>query len=389
MPIRHSQRLQALPPYLFAEIDRKKRAARAAGRDIIDFGVGDPDLPTHAFIIDRMQQAIRKPTNHVYPFGGGSAEFRRTIAAFFQKRYGVEIDPQRELVALIGSKEGIGHLPLAVVNPGDTVLVPSPGYPAYVAGTVFAGGVPHVLDLTESGGWLPDLDAIPAEIARQTVLMFLNYPNNPTGATARLDFFARAVAFARQHDILLAQDAAYNEMYLGDERPPSILQVPGAREIALEFHSASKTFNMTGWRIGFAVGNADAIAALSGIKSNFDTGVFAAIQEAACEAYASIDRPELHAMRALYRSRATLLCDGLRKLGFHATPPSATFYVWARVPIGLDSMTVCNRLLDEADVVGVPGGGLGPTGEGYVRFSLGVPAERITAALQRMEKLTW
>lgn len=389
MPIRRSQRLQALPPYLFAEIDRKKRAARAAGRDIIDFGVGDPDLPTHAFIIDRMQQAIHKPANHVYPFGGGSAEFRRTIAAFFRKRYGVEIDPQRELVALIGSKEGIGHLPLAVVNPGDTVLVPSPGYPAYVAGTVFAGGVPHVLDLTAAGGWLPDLDAIPAEIARQAVLMFLNYPNNPTGATASLEFFARAVAFARRHDVLLAQDAAYNEMYLGDDRPPSILQVPGAREIALEFHSASKTFNMTGWRIGFAVGNADAIAALSSIKSNFDTGVFAAIQEAACEAYANIDRPELHAMRALYRSRATLLCDGLRKLGFHATPPSATFYVWARVPAGLDSMTVCNRLLDEADVVGVPGGGLGPTGEGYVRFSLGVPAERITAALQRMERLTW
>ncbi len=389
MPVTRSARLAALPPYLFAEIDRKKRAARAAGHDIIDFGVGDPDQPTHAFIVERMRQAVARPENHPYPLGGGSAQFRRLITAFFHKRYGVELDPQRELLALIGSKEGIGHLPLAVVNPGQTVLVPSPGYPVYRASTIFAGGHPYILELTEAGGWLPDFNAIPPDVARQAVLMFLNYPNNPTGATATLEFCERAVAFARQHDLLLAQDAAYNDLYLSSQPPPSILQVPGARDVAIEFHSASKTFNMTGWRVGFVAGNADAIAALASIKANLDSGVFGAIQEVAGEAYANIDRPELHQMRELYRSRATLLCDGLRPLGFRASPPQATFYIWARVPAGYDSLTACNRLLDEAHVVGVPGVGFGPTGEGYVRFALNVPAERIQTAVQRMAAMKW
>jgi LL-diaminopimelate aminotransferase len=389
MPITKSERLQSLPPYLFAEIDRKKRAARAAGRDIIDFGVGDPDRPTHAFIIERMQQAVKKPENHPYPLGGGTPEFRRRIAAFFQKRYGVELDPTRELLALIGSKEGIGHLPLALVNPGQTVLIPSPGYPVYMAGTIFAGGKPHILELTEAGKWLPDFDAVPAEVARNAVLMFLNYPNNPTGAVATVDFFARAVAFARKHDMLVAHDAAYNDLYLGNTAPPSILQVPGAREVAIEFHSASKTFNMTGWRIGFVAGNADAIAALAAVKANLDSGVFAAVQEATWEAYSNTDRPELHEMRELYRARAKILCEGLSKLGFGVAPPEATFYIWARVPGGRDSMTVCSRLLDEADVVGVPGVGFGPTGEGYVRFALNQPAERIALAVERMRKLKW
>jgi LL-diaminopimelate aminotransferase len=389
MALASSDRLQALPPYLFAEIDRKKRAARAAGRDVIDFGVGDPDQPTPAFILERMERALRKPENHRYPLGGGSPEFRRTIVAFFHQRYGVELDPSREVLALIGSKEGIGHLPLAIVNPGQTVLVPSPGYPVYRAGTIFAGGEPYTLELTESRGWLPDLDAIPTDVARKAVLMFLNYPNNPTGVVADLDFYERAVAFARRHDLLIAQDAAYNDMCLSAQRPPSILQVPGAREVAIEFHSASKTFNMTGWRVGFAAGNAEAIAALASVKANLDSGVFAAVQEAACEAYANIDRPELEQIRELYRQRAELLCDGLRQVGFQAVPPKATFYVWARVPPGYDSMTVCNRLLDEVDVVGVPGIGFGPTGEGYVRFALSVPADRIKVAVQRMGALTW
>jgi LL-diaminopimelate aminotransferase len=389
MPVTQSQRLAALPAYLFAEIDRKKRAARAAGRDIIDFGVGDPDQPTHSFIVERMQQAIRKPENHAYPLGGGSPDFRRSIAAFFHKRYGVKLDPARELLALIGSKEGIGHLPLALVNPGQTVIVPSPGYPVYHAGTVFAGGEPYILALNEAAGWLPDFDAIPADVAGQAVLMFLNYPNNPTGATASVAFYERAVAFARQHDVLLAQDAAYNDLYLGHEPPPSILQIPAAREVAIEFHSASKTFNMTGWRIGFVVGNAAAIAALASIKANLDSGVFGAIQEVAYDAYAHIDRPEVHQMRELYRARAKILCDGLRAIGFQAAPPEATFYIWARVPPGYDSMTVCNRLLDQANVVGVPGAGFGPTGEGYVRFALNVAAERIETAVQRMVAMKW
>jgi len=389
MPVTRSTRLGALPPYLFAEIDRQKRAARAAGRDIIDFGVGDPDQPTHAFIIERMRQAVGKPENHPYPLGGGSADFRRSIAAFFHRRYGVQLDPQRELLALIGSKEGIGHLPLALVNPGQPVIVPSPGYPVYRAATIFAGGQPYILELTEAGGWLPDFAAIPPDVARRAVLMFLNYPNNPTGATATLDFYQRAVAFAKEHDLLLAQDAAYNELYLGAQPPPSILQVPGAEDVAVEFHSASKTFNMTGWRIGFVVGNADAIAALASIKANLDSGVFAAIQEAACEAYGNIDCRELHQMRELYRARARILCEGLCQIGFRASPPAATFYVWAHVPAGYDSMTVCSRLLDEVHVVGVPGVGFGPSGEGYVRFALNVPAERIQAAVQRMAALKW
>jgi LL-diaminopimelate aminotransferase len=384
-----SQRLNSLPPYLFAEIDRKKRAAKAAGRDIIDFGVGDPDRPTHAFIIERMNQAIRDPANHVYPFGGGSAAFRRCMAVYFERRYGVQLDAQREILALIGSKEGIGHLPLAVVNPGDVVLVPSPGYPVYYAGTVFAGGQPHIVPLTAETGWLPDFGRIPADVARRAVLMFINYPNNPTGATATLEFYARAVAFAQANNLLLAQDAAYNEMYLGQERPPSILQVPGAKDVAIEFHSASKTFNMTGWRIGFAVGNAAVLAALAAIKANFDSGVFGAVQDAACSAYEQIDRSELHEMRELYRFRATALCAGLQRAGFEARPPQATFYIWARVPAGYDSMRVCERLLDEANVVVVPGSGFGPTGEGYVRFALSVPNDRMQVAIERMGALQW
>lgn len=389
MRVTRSDRLAALPPYLFAEIDRKKRTAREAGRDIIDFGVGDPDQPTHAFIIACMQQAVTRPENHPYPLGGGSPAFRRAIAAFFEKRYAVDLDPNRELLALIGSKEGIGHLPLALVNPGQAVIVPSPGYPVYRASTIFAGGQPYTLELTEAGGWLPDFATIPAAVARDAVLMFLNYPNNPTAATATLAFYERAVEFARRHNILIAQDAAYNDLYLGDNPPPSILQVPGARDVAIEFHSASKTFNMTGWRIGFVAGNGEAIAALGSIKANLDSGVFAAIQEAACEAYANLDRPELSQMRELYRARARAFCDGLRKLGFRAAPPEATFYVWAGVPAGYDSMTVCTRLLDEADVVGVPGVGFGPTGEGYVRFALNVSVDRLQTAIERMAAIRW
>ncbi len=384
-----SDRLRALPPYLFAEIDRKKRAARESGRDIIDFGVGDPDQPTHEFIIARMGQAIRNPKNHPYPLGGGSPDFRKTIAAFFRRRYGVELDPAREILALIGSKEGLGHLPLAVVSVGQTVLVPSPGYPVYRAATIFACGEPYTVELTAATSWLPNLDAVPAEVARKARLMFLNYPNNPTGATATLDFFRQVVDFGRRHEILIAHDAAYNDMYLTDEPPPSILQVPGAREVAIEFHSASKTFNMTGWRVGFAAGNAEALAALAAVKANFDSGVFGAVQEAACEAYMNFERPELGKMRELYIARAHLLCAGLKKLGFEADVPRATFYIWAAVPRGYDSMTVCNRLLDEADLVGVPGVGFGPTGEGYVRFALNVPAERIKIAVERLSRMKW
>jgi LL-diaminopimelate aminotransferase len=389
MPITPADRLTALPPYLFAEIDRRKNEALRAGRDVIDFGVGDPDEPTHGFIIEAMQQAIRRPELHRYPFGGGLPRFRATVAAFMQRRYGVEVHAQHELVALIGSKEGLGHLPLAVVNPGQTVLVPSPGYPAYHAGTIFAGGEPYVVELSDRNGWLMDFAGIPADVAKRAVLMFINYPNNPTGAVAPREFYRDAVAFAREHDILLASDAAYNDMYFSDVRPPSVLEIPGAKDVAIEFHSASKTFNMTGWRIGFAVGNAAAIAALTRIKSNLDTGVFGAIQEAAVTAYESIERPEIAASRATYRKRGRMMCEALRPLGFVAEPPLATFYLWARTPGGALSMTVAERLLEEANIVCVPGLGFGKSAEGYVRFSLSVPTSRMEAAIERLRRLRW
>jgi len=389
MPFRESDRLKALPPYLFVDIDRRRRAAIAAGKDVINFGVGDPDQPTHAFIIDRMARAIRDPALHRYPFDQGSPAFRRQVAAFFQRRYGVDLDPDREILTLIGSKEGIGHLPLAIVNPGQTVLIPDPGYPVYRAGTIFAGGTPWTMRLCERNGWLPDLAAIPSDVARQAVLMFLNYPNNPTGATASRHFYARAVAFAREHDLIIAQDAAYNELYLTDQRPPSILEIPGAKDVAIEFHSLSKTFNMTGWRLGFAAGHPGVLAALGRVKSNLDSGAFTAIQEAGGAAYAGSDRPEIEHMRALYRARSEVLCEGLRAAGFRVTPPQATFYIWAGVPHGHDSMQVAHKLLEEAFIVCIPGIGFGEAGEGYVRFALTVDVDRTREAMQRLRGLTW
>ena len=293
------------------------------------------------------------------------------------------------MLTLIGSKEGLGHLPLALVNPGQAVLIPDPGYPVYRAATLFAGGVPQTLRLSPTGGWLPDFDAVEPDLARSAALLFLNYPNNPTAAVASREFYERAVRFARHYDLIIAQDAAYNEMYLTAEPPPSILEVPGAREVAVEFHSLSKTFNMTGWRIGFAAGNADVLAALARVKSNLDSGVFTAIQEAGIAAYAGIDRPEILELRATYRRRAEALCTGLRSIGFNVTPPTATFYVWAGVPDGNDAFGVANKLLDEAAVVCIPGIGFGPAGEGFVRFALTVHEDRIRTAVERLRALQW
>ena len=261
-----ADRLSELPPYLFVEIDRRKRAALAAGRDVIDLGIGDPDAPTPAFIIEALKEGVKDPANHRYSLGGGQPEFRRAAADFIARRFDVQLDPDTEVLALLGSKEGIGHLPLAVVNPGDVVLVPQPGYPVYQSGTVLAGGTCHVLPLRAEQGWLPVLEEIPAEVRQRARLLYLNYPNNPTSACASLDFFAQVIEFARVHDILVVQDAAYSELYFEDA-PPSILQVPGAKEIAIELHSLSKTFNMTGWRVGFAAGNAEVLAALAQLAS--------------------------------------------------------------------------------------------------------------------------
>jgi LL-diaminopimelate aminotransferase len=392
MPFSLPQRLASLPPYLFIDIDRKRRAALAAGRDVINFGVGDPDQPTPGFIIDRLDQAARNAVHHRYPPDGGLPEFRQRAAEFMHRRYGVGLDPQREILGLVGSKEGLGHLPLAVVNPGGAVLIPDPAYPVYRAATLFAGGAPYAMRLSEENGWLPDLDAIPPEVARSAVLMFLNYPNNPTGAVASRAFFERAFEFARRNDLILAHDAAYSEVYFDSDRsqrPPSVLQIDGAREVAVEFHSLSKTFNMTGWRLGFAAGNAEVLAALAKIKANVDSGAFGAIQEAGIAAYAGIDRPEIAATRELYCQRAETLCAGLRSIGFRVAAPKATFYVWAGVPSGYDGLQVANKLLDEAFVVCIPGIGFGEAGAGYVRFALTVDIDRIAVAIQRLRKLHW
>ncbi len=389
MKFQPTERIKALPPYIFVELNRKKRVLIDAGHDVIELGIGDPERPTYRFIVDRLKQAAEDPANHRYMLLYGCPGFRRQAAEFFEQRYGVTLEPNTEILTLIGSKEGIGHLPPAVVNPGRGVLVPNPGYPAYRATTLFADGVPHDLPLSEERGWLPDLEAVPADVARNTVLMYLNYPNNPTGACASLEFFERALAFARKHEIILAHDAAYNEMYFGEERPPSILQLPGAKDIAIEFHSTSKTFNMTGWRIAFAAGNKDVLAALGKIKSNIDSGQFAAVQEAGIAAYAGFDRPELHESRAMYHERAKVMAAGLREAGFRAAEPRATFYVWAGVPSGYNSTSAANKLLEEAHVVGVPGHGFGTMGEGYIRFAVTVDLDRTRTALKRIKALKW
>ncbi len=383
-----ADRLSNLPPYLFLEIDQRKRSAIAAGRDVIDFGVGDPDLPTPSFILDATSRALATPGSYNYTPTIGLIEYRRAAAHYMKCRYGVTINPDNEVIALLGSKEGIGHLPLAVINPSDVVLVPQPGYPVYESGTIFAGGVCHTMPLTESNHWLPDLSLIPENICRQAKLMWINYPNNPTSACATLDFFERVVAFAKANDILLAHDNAYGEVYF-NEAPPSILQIDGAKELAIEFHSLSKTFNMTGWRTAFAVGRPDVLAALAKIKSNLDSGMFEPIQRAGIEAMTGFDRPEIVELRDMYHHRRDVIVSALREAGWSVTPPQATFYLWAKCPPGHDSWSVATRLLDETDIVVIPGAGFGKTGEGFVRFSLTVCEDRVREAAARIAKLTW
>ncbi len=383
-----ADRLSKLPTYLFVDIDAKKRAAIEAGRDVIDFGIGDPDQPTPGFIVDRLREAAGDPANHRYASTLGMSELRQAIAEFFQRRYGVTLDPEREVLSLIGAKEGIGHLPTAVVNPGDVVLVPEPGYPVYESGAVLTGARHHVMPLNEKRSWLPDFGEIPVDVARAARLMWLNYPNNPTTAVAPLSFFEEAVGFGRRHKLLIAQDAAYNDVFF-ETPPPSILQVEGAKETAIEFHSLSKTFNMTGWRIAFLVGNADAIAALAKVKSNLDSGIFQAIQHAGVAALGGMDGPEVVDQIAMYRRRRDVLVGGLREAGWSVTKPEATIYVWARCPDGLGSMAAASRLLDEADVVAIPGVGFGSAGEGFLRFALTVPKDRTSAAVARLARMRW
>ena len=382
-----SERLKALPPYLFIEIDRKKRAKIASGADVINLGVGDPDRPTPKFIIDRMAQAIYDPSTHRYPFDEGVPAFRDSARAFMEKRFGVKLDSS-QILTTIGSKDGIAHLPLAVVNPDDIVLVPTPGYPVYHSGAIFAGGRPYRMVLREENGFLPDLDSIPADVASQAKLMWINYPNNPTAAVAPLSFYEKVVEFAAEHDILIASDLAYSETYF-DKPPHSILQVPGAMERTIEFHSLSKTFNMTGWRIGFAAGNSQVVAALAQVKGNCDSGQFNAIQWAGKEALDHYDHADVKAMTRTYRERRDLLCDGLSAIGIHTPRPAASFFVWGKCPAGYSSMDFVSRVLEEAAVVLVPGGGFAPETDGYFRAALTVEVDRISQAVERIGKIRW
>lgn len=384
MAIELADRLKRLPPYLFARLDEAKARQLARGVDVIDLGVGDPDLPTPGPIIERMKRAVENPEHHRYPSYEGMLSFREAVARWYRRRFGVELDPAGEIITLIGSKEGIGHIPLAFVNPGDVVLVSDPGYPVYGGATILAGGEPYNLPLKAGKGFLPDLSAIPGDVLARARLMFLNYPNNPTAAVASLEFFKEAVEFAREHGIILCHDAAYSEMYY-HEPPHSLLEVEGAREVAIEFHSLSKTFNMTGWRIGMAVGNPAVVQGLKKVKTNIDSGAFQAVQEAGIEALDG--QHGVEEMRRIYRERRDVLVEGLRKAGFRVEAPRATFYLWFPVPPGSDSITFATRALEEAGVVITPGVGFGAHGEGYVRAALTVPRERLEEAAQRLARL--
>ncbi len=390
MSFKRATRLDQLPPYLFVEINRKKLAAIQAGKDVIDFGVGDPDKPTPKFIIDRMASAIYDPENHIYPFDAGVPAFKTTAAKWLKDRFDVEVDAKTEVLTLIGSKEGLGHLPVATINPGDVALIPTPAYPVYQAATIFAGGTPHRMPLEEKNDFLPDLDAIPTATLDKTALMFLNYPNNPTGAVAPLSFYEKCIALAKKHDFIICSDAPYTELFFDDnDRPHSMLEVPGAKEVCIEMHSFSKTFNMTGWRLAFAAGNADVLAALSKVKGNMDSGAFNAIQHAGITALENCNHPDIAGIRALYKERRDLLVPRLNALGFHAKMPRATFYVWAGCPKGYNSMQCATKMLDEAAVVAIPGIGFGEPGDGYVRFSLTVNKDRIEETLNRLADIKW
>jgi LL-diaminopimelate aminotransferase len=379
----YADRLSSLPPYLFARIDAMKAEKARSGADIIDLGVGDPDLPTPPHVVEALCAAARDPANHHYPSYAGMPAFREAVAGWYNRRFGVELDAASEVLALMGSKDGIAHVPEAFVNPGDVVLAPSPGYPVYRTSTLFAEGALHELPLEADNGFLPDLDAVPADVAKRAKLLFVNYPNNPTAAVAPPSFYDEVVAFAREHEVIVVSDNAYSEIAYGGYRAPSFLETDGAREVGVEMHSLSKTYNMTGWRIGMAVGNAEVLAGLGRVKTNVDSGVFDAVQHAAIAALSGPQDCVADACR-VYEERRDVLVKGLGSLGYDVAAPRATFYVWLPVD---DSMAFAARPLDEAAIVATPGVGFGPHGEGYVRFALTRPVERIEEALSRMEAL--
>ncbi len=381
--VEKSERLKNLPPYLFKEIDRQKEDVRKRGVDIISLGVGDPDMPTPPHIIEALQKAATDQENHKYPSYTGMDDFNRAVARWYKKRFNVKLDPGSEVVTLIGSKEGIAHIPLAFINPGDLALMTSPGYPVYNVGVQFAGGRSYFMDLKKENDFLPDLKAVPANIAKKAKLMFINYPNNPTSAVATGEFFKEVVHFAEANNIIVCHDAAYTEMAFDGYKPVSFLETEGAGEVGIEFHSLSKTYNMTGWRLGFAVGRQEVIHGLGQIKSNIDSGAFQAVQIAGIAALDG-DQTCVDDINREYAERRDILVDGLIALGLSVQKPRATFYVWVEAPKGYTSAQFTSHLLSKADIVVTPGNGFGAAGEGYIRMALTVGKERMKEVIERM-----
>jgi len=381
-----AERIKLLPPYLFIEVDRMKKEAIEQGVDIINLGVGDPDIPTPEIIRNKMKTALEDPENHQYPLGKGKKVFIDNIIEFMKKRFGVELDADK-IHPLIGSKEGIAHFPLAFVNPGDKVLVPEPAYPVYNSGSIFAGGIPYYFPLREENGFLPDWNEIPRDIIKKAKVLFINYPNNPTGAMADREFFEKTVEIAKANDIIVAHDAAYTEMFY-DAKPLSILEIEGAEDVSIEFHSLSKPFSMTGWRIGWACGNAKLIKGLSSVKDNIDSGIFGAIQDAGIEALRNYD-PLVMESRKVYSERIDVMYNGLSAAGWKLSKPEATFYIWAKPPNEVSSVEAVKKIIKQAGIVCTPGSGFGPSGEGYVRFAMTRDLERIKEALKRIERIEW
>lgn len=388
MHIQPAERISKLPRYLFAEIDKKVRAAVEKGVDVIRLGIGDPDMPTPEYIVRRMTAEVQQPRNHNYPPDEGLPEFKQAVADYYLRRHSVTLDPQKEVCVLLGSKEGIAHISACFVNPGDVNLVPDPGYPVYGIGTMFAGGEAYRMPLLKKNNFLPDLTAIPPAVADRAKLMFLNYPNNPTGAAASSEFFAEAVEFARKRQVIVCHDLAYSEIYYDDYLPPSFLETPGAKEVGIEFGSLSKTFNMTGWRIGYAAGCSAVVEVLSRYKTNIDSGTFKAIQYTGAEAFNSPAAGQFREeMCRLYRQRRDAAVSALREMGFDVQAPLATFYVWAPVPAGFaSSAEFVSFILEETGVVLTPGRGFGEYGEGFFRLALTVEAARISEAMARIKQ---
>jgi LL-diaminopimelate aminotransferase len=381
--MRFAKRVQDLPPYLFVNISRAIAKKKAEGIDVISFGIGDPDIPTPDRVLDRLEKALREPRHHRYPESEGLPEFREAVSRFYQRRFGVKLDPATEAINLIGAKEGIAHAALCFIDPGDISLSPDPAYPVYAIGTMFAGGITHRMPLTEKNGWLPKFEDIPTDVAKKAKVLWLNYPNNPTGAIASLSFFNEAVKFAKEFDIALLHDASYTEVTYDGYVAPSMMQAEGARDIAMEFYSLSKTANMTGWRIGAAVGNSEMVNALMRVKSNIDSGLSQAIQEMGIEA---LDLPQewLDRNNAIYKRRRDKVVAILNEIGIEAKAPRGGLYIWVKAPGGYSSAEFAQKLLDERNVVVTPGNGYGPAGEGYIRLSLTIPDDKIDEGIQRL-----